>query len=585
MPGFAIAIAVLIAGLLLALTVGRYPVSLGDLLSVLYAKAAGHRADVAPAVESVIWQVRGPRVIAAMLVGAALAVAGTAFQGLFRNPLVSPDILGASSGAALGAVVGIYLSLSVFAIQAVAFLGGLVAVGIVYAIGASVRSRDPILVLVLTGVVVGSLFGAGVGLVKYLADPYNQLPAMTFWLLGSLSATGVSDLLPLFGPVALGAAVLIALRWRMNVMSLPEEEARALGVATGPLRIAIVAAATLVTSASVATAGIIGWVGLVVPHLARSLVGPDFARLLPAAAILGGGYLLADRYAGAHHGAGRNSARHSDRRDRHAVLHLAARQRAEELVMILEGHQLSIGYPDRVVGSGLDVQLANGEVLALLGPNGGGKTTLLKTLLGLLAPKAGEVRLDGAALSSRTIRERARLIAYVPQTHVATFAFSVEAVVLMGRTAHGDLFARPTSDDRKVAAHMLDRLGIAELAERPYTMISGGERQLVLLARALAQEPQFIVLDEPTANLDFGNQGKVMREIRALAASGLGVLFTTHDPNHALRAADRAYLLRGGERIAEGPVQEILTRERLEALYGAPVQTITDASGTAFIPG
>ena len=123
--------------------------------------------------------------------------------------------------------------------------------------------------------------------------------------------------------------------------------------------------------------------------------------------------------------------------------------------------------------------------------------------------------------------------------------------------------------------HMLERLGIAELAERPYTMISGGERQLVLLARALAQEPQFIVLDEPTANLDFGNQGKVMREIRALAASGLGVLFTTHDPNHALRAADRAYLLRGGERIAEGAVREILTREKLEALYGAPVQTIT----------
>ena len=227
-----------------------------------------------------------------MLVGAALALAGTAFQGLFRNPLVSPDILGASSGAALGAVIGIYLSLGVLAIQAVAFVGGLMAaVAAVYVIGSAVRSRDPILVLVLTGVVVGSLFGAGVGLVKYLADPYNQLPAMTFWLLGSLSATS-ADLIALFSPIAAGAVVLVALRWRMNVMSLPEEEAEALGVATGPLRVAIVAAATLVTSASVAVAGIIGWVGLVVPHLARSLVGPDFARLLPAAAMLGAGYLL-----------------------------------------------------------------------------------------------------------------------------------------------------------------------------------------------------------------------------------------------------------------------------------------------------
>lgn len=292
LPGLAIAIAVLIAGLLLAFTIGRYPVSLADLMHVLFAKLTGSQPHVSQAVESVVWQVRGPRVLAAVMVGAALAVAGTAFQGLFRNPLVSPDILGASSGAALGAVVGIFFSLGIIAIQGLAFIGGLAAVAAVYMIGAMVRSRDPILVLVLTGVVVGALLGAGVGLVKYLADPYNQLPAMTFWLLGSLSAASTADLLPLFGPVALGTAVLIALRWRMNVMSLPEEEARALGVATGPLRIVIVAAATLVTSASVATAGIIGWVGLVVPHLARALVGPDFAKLVPTAAILGGGYLL-----------------------------------------------------------------------------------------------------------------------------------------------------------------------------------------------------------------------------------------------------------------------------------------------------
>jgi len=291
-PSLLIAFLFLLAGLLLAFVVGRYPVSLGDVFHVIGAKLAGRAADVPPAVESVIWQVRGPRVIAAALVGAALAVAGTAFQGLFRNPLVSPDILGASSGAALGAVLGIYFSLGVFAIQALAFVGGLIAVAAVYAIGSAVRARDPVLVLVLTGVVIGALLGAGVGLVKYLADPYNQLPAMTFWLLGSLAAVGPSDLLPLFGPVTLGTLVLIALRWRMNVMSLPDEEARALGVPTGPLRIAIVAAATLVTSASVATAGIIGWIGLVVPHVARTLAGPDFARLIPAAALLGGGFLL-----------------------------------------------------------------------------------------------------------------------------------------------------------------------------------------------------------------------------------------------------------------------------------------------------
>ncbi len=292
LPGLIIALGVLALGLLVAFTVGRYPVSLTELVDVLFSRLTGRPTTASPAVENVVLLVRGPRVVAAVLVGGALAVAGTAFQGLFRNPLVSPDILGASSGAALGAVIGIYFSLGIVGIESLAFAGGLVAVAAVYVIGSFLQSRDPILVLVLTGVVIGALLGAGVGLVKYLADPYNQLPAMTFWLLGSLAATTVADLLPLLGPVALGTVVLFALRWRLNVMSLPDDEARALGLATGPLRIAIVAAATLVTSASVATSGIIGWVGLVVPHLARALVGPDFPKLIPTAALLGGGYLL-----------------------------------------------------------------------------------------------------------------------------------------------------------------------------------------------------------------------------------------------------------------------------------------------------
>lgn len=290
--GNAIALALLAAAVLLAFGFGRFPVGPGDLARLVWATLSGQPSGLPPQVETVIWNIRGPRVVAAVLCGAALAVAGAVFQGLFRNPLVSPDILGASSGAALGAVVGIYLSLGLFAIQFAAFIGGLVAVGAVYAIGSTIRRGDPALVLVLTGVVVGSLLGAGIGLVKYWADPYNQLPAMTFWLLGSLAGTAKPDLVPLLGPVLAGTAVLVALRWRMNAMSLPEEEARALGLPTGALRIAIVAAATLVTAASVAAAGIIGWVGLVVPHLARFLVGPDFSRLLPTAAILGGGYLL-----------------------------------------------------------------------------------------------------------------------------------------------------------------------------------------------------------------------------------------------------------------------------------------------------
>src|ERR1700730_8883333 len=247
LPGLGIALATLAAGLITAFTVGRYPVSLAELVDVLAAHLGGRPSSVAPAVENVILLVRGPRVLAAVMVGSALAVAGTAFQGLFRNPLVSPDILGASSGAALGAVLGIFFSLGVIGIESLAFLGGLIAVAAVYGIGAMLRGRDPILVLVLTGVVVGALLGAGIGLVKYLADPYNQLPAMTFWLLGSLARMNAADLLPLLVPVLVGTIVLFALRWRLNAMSLPEEEARALGVPTGLLRVAV-AAATLITA-------------------------------------------------------------------------------------------------------------------------------------------------------------------------------------------------------------------------------------------------------------------------------------------------------------------------------------------------
>jgi iron complex transport system permease protein len=290
--GLAIAAIVLLIGVVVAFAVGRFPIRLLDLGQMLLAKLSGRPSGLPPALETIVWQIRGPRIVAAVLVGSALASAGAAFQGLFRNPLVSPDILGASSGAALGAVLGIFFSLGVFGIQALAFAGGLLAVTAVYLIGAAMRGGDTILVLVLTGVVVGALLGAGIGLVKYLADPYNQLPAMTFWLLGSLAGMNAADLLPLLVPVLVGTIILFALRWRLNAMSLPDEEARALGVPTGPLRVAVVAAATLITAASVSVSGIIGWVGLVVPHLARFLVGPSFPRLLPTACLLGGGYLL-----------------------------------------------------------------------------------------------------------------------------------------------------------------------------------------------------------------------------------------------------------------------------------------------------
>ena len=284
---YILAAAALLGLTLLAVSVGRFPVSVQYLLSLLAGKAASAN------VETVIFQVRGPRVLAALLVGAALAAAGSAYQGMFRNPLVSPDILGVSTGAALGAVVAIFLSLGVVAVQGFAFAGGLVAVALVYWIGGRLRGHEPLLALVLTGVVIGTLLGSTIALLKYLADPYNQLPAITYWLLGSLAAVAPRDLAVAAPLMLAGLAPMLLLRWRVNLLALPDDEARALGADTRKLRMTVIAAATLMTAAAVAISGIIGWVGLLVPHAARLLVGPDFRRLLPLAMLLGAGFLLA----------------------------------------------------------------------------------------------------------------------------------------------------------------------------------------------------------------------------------------------------------------------------------------------------
>jgi iron complex transport system permease protein len=285
--------AALLALVALAFAVGRFPVAPGDVLSILIAKLTGGTHAAPPNAEAVVLQIRGPRVFAALAIGAALAAAGTAFQSVFRNPLVSPDILGVSAGAALGALLGIWFSLDVWTIQLLAFAGGLGAVALVYGLASSFRQHDPVLLLVLAGIVLGALLGACIALVKFLADPYNQLPAMTYWLLGSLASITAQDALAVLPAIGLGIVVLWMLRWRINVLAMGDEEARALGVDTRRVRFAAIAAATLATAAAVSVSGVIGWVGLVVPHLARLITGPDNTRLMPAACLIGAAFMLA----------------------------------------------------------------------------------------------------------------------------------------------------------------------------------------------------------------------------------------------------------------------------------------------------
>jgi iron complex transport system permease protein len=277
----------LVAATLYALGSGRFDLPLGEVLRILGGRhevAAGAAPSMA---ETVLWQIRGPRVIASIVVGAALAASGVALQAVFRNPLAAPDLLGVSAGAALGAVVGIFLGWSVFTIQAAAFVGGLVAVALVYGIGMLLPLRDRTLSLVLAGIAIGSMLGALIALVKTLADPHTQLPAITFWLLGSFSSITVTDLALLSAFTLAGLAMLALMRWRADALALSDDEVHALGIRLPVVRAALVCGATLATSGTVAAAGIIGWIGLVVPHAARMLVGASFPRVLPVAMLMG----------------------------------------------------------------------------------------------------------------------------------------------------------------------------------------------------------------------------------------------------------------------------------------------------------
>src|SRR5262249_37049204 len=296
-----------------------------------------------------------------------------------------------------------------------------------------------------------------------------------------------------------------------------------------------------------------------------------------------GGQLSAHgRHAGAHDGTHRNADRHSDRNHRCAVLPLAAGPRARGLDMSgarVQAQALGFGYGQTAVGRNVDIDVRAGEVLCLIGPNGSGKTTLFKTLLGLLPAQAGDVLIDGTPLPRLSRPEIARRVAYVPQAHTAQFPFRVLDMVVMGRTAHLGPFAAPSEPDRQRAHAALALLGIADLAEREYTRISGGQRQLALIARALVQDAPAIVMDEPTANLDFGNQVIVLSEVKRLAARGLSVLLSTHDPDHAFSIGTRVALLDRGRLVRQVAPGAVLTPERLKSVYGVEVTLDRLANG------
>lgn len=283
----------LLGAMFLSFFIGRFSLSPSDVFALFSEKLFGVNSGLSSSESKVFWGIRFPRVIAACAIGCGLSASGCVYQGAFRNPMVSPDILGATAGAGFGAAIGLMLDFENAGVQMTAFVFGLAAVGATYLLAVAFGDKaNMTLSLVLTGMVIAALFQAGISLIKYVADPYSKLPAITFWLMGSLSSVIPSYLPILLIPLAIGIIPLYLLRWRINLLSLSDEEASSMGVDTSRLRLIIVLCATLMTSCVVAVGGMIGWVGLIIPHIARMIVGTDYKYLLTASMLLGAIYLL-----------------------------------------------------------------------------------------------------------------------------------------------------------------------------------------------------------------------------------------------------------------------------------------------------
>jgi iron complex transport system permease protein len=284
---------ILIAAIaVVSLMVGQLTIPVETIVKIFASHIIPIERTWSPTLESVLFDVRLPRLLAGILVGAGLSISGASFQGLFRNPLVSPHILGVSAGAGLGAALAILYFGNIIAIQFFSFVFGLAAVSMTYGLSRVYRTT-PVLMLVLSGIIVGALFSASTSLLKYIADPVNNMPSIVFWLLGSLNNASNKDM-AIVGPIIVsGITILILIRWRINLLAMGEEDARALGVDTGRIRATVIICATMISAAAVSIAGIIGWIGLVIPHKGRLLVGPDNKYLLPVAVLVGASYLVA----------------------------------------------------------------------------------------------------------------------------------------------------------------------------------------------------------------------------------------------------------------------------------------------------
>lgn len=559
----------------------------------------------------VLRDMRLPRAALAFLSGAGLAVAGAVFQAILRNPLADPFTLGVSGGAAFGAALAISLGLTGaaygFGLPLAAFGGAAAALACVLLlgrIGGGLRHET----LILAGVVVSAFLAALIALVKALDE--SSVTGIVFWIMGSFQGRGVRELVLLLPGFCAGTGLALLLFRELDILSVGDRAARHMGLSAGRARLVLLLAAGAVTASCVAVSGIIGFVGLIVPHLTRMLLGAGHRRLLPASA-LGGGLLLLWSDTAARSMLpggvelpvgvitallggpffcwilGKKEALPGVVKDR--LPPVTAGETAGEPVVSaparrpalpLAAEALCAGYQSRGgeradVLRGVTLTLAPGDFAGLLGPNGSGKSTLLQCLSGILPASRGSVHIGGQEAARLRDKERARRIACLPQHPEAVPSLSAFSLVLMGRYAWTPFLGGYGPEDRRLAMASLAEAGAAHLAARPADSLSGGELQRVLLARSLAQDTGLLLLDEATSGLDPSCQAAVLRALeRRNRETGLTVLAAMHDLNVAALYCRRLILLKDGRVVADGPTGEVFTEALLGEVYESPFRVV-----------
>ena len=558
----------------ICLCFGRMNVPVGEVLAALRtALTGGSAANVQN--YSIVINLRLPRILMAIIVGAGLTCAGNTFQSLFSNPLATPDILGVTSGTCVGAILAIILSCSILETQLIALVFGLASVCFTLKIAGKNDGRSMVY-LVLAGTIASSLFNAVGSLLKYTADPQDKLPEITYWLMGSFTSASYQKILIGCPLIIAGIAVIYLLRWRLNILSLSDDEARASGISIKQTRMLFILASTLITASAVSMCGQVGWIGLLIPHCARMLVGSNNRYVVPVSLSLGASFMiLIDTLSRTISIIELPLSILTAIIGAPVFISLLNKTRSN-LRWILQVQNGCFGYPGQpAILENIDLTLEEGHILAILGPNGIGKTTLLKCMIGLLPWHSGKTLLYGKEIHTLKPKEVWSTISYIPQSHGFAFSYTGLEMVLLGRSAHLGMFQQPGKEELEMAEAMMERVGISHLANKDCNRMSGGELQMVLIARALINDPKLIILDEPETGLDFHNQILVLNMVERLAhEEGISAIMNTHYPTNAMSVADEALMLNRKGEFFYGPAAAILNEQNIS--YSFDVQVIVD---------